>query len=261
MAIKLSTGDISGLYLGSTAVSAAYLGSTSVWSAGGGAFDPTTIAGLEMWYDASDSSTLYDATSGGSLVAADGVVARWEDKSGNSRHATSASAGPTRKSSVHNGLDVLQFGSGKQFTIPSQAIPNSHTLFAVWDRATSNNNAVTLAASDLSRYSHWWQPSGYINTKTNTSYVDWTRTYDSGILAITEIRNATTSTSLRKNGTALQTIASGGGITSASSGSYDSISAGYHDGNICEILFYSAALSDADRDSVEAYLIAKWGIA
>lgn len=36
MAIKLANGDISGLYLGSTAVSAAYLGSTSVWSAGGG---------------------------------------------------------------------------------------------------------------------------------------------------------------------------------------------------------------------------------
>lgn len=36
MAIKLANGDISALYLGSTAVSAAYLGSSQVWSAGGG---------------------------------------------------------------------------------------------------------------------------------------------------------------------------------------------------------------------------------
>ena len=45
-------------------------------------------AGLQLWLDASDATTLYGATTGGSLVASDGGVARWEDKSGNSRHYT-----------------------------------------------------------------------------------------------------------------------------------------------------------------------------
>jgi len=44
MAIKLSNGDISALYLGSNAVSAAYLGSTSVWSAGGGGWSLTSAS-------------------------------------------------------------------------------------------------------------------------------------------------------------------------------------------------------------------------
>jgi hypothetical protein len=73
--------------------------------------DPASVSGLQLWLDASDASTLYDATSGGSLVAADGAVARWEDKSGNARHATQATAGkrPVRKTSIQNSKDVLRF--------------------------------------------------------------------------------------------------------------------------------------------------------
>ena len=82
------------------------------------AFDnPTSITGLQLWLDASDSGTLYNATSGGSLVAADGSVARWEDKSGNARHATQATSGsrPTRKASVQGGNDLLRFDGSDDF--------------------------------------------------------------------------------------------------------------------------------------------------
>jgi hypothetical protein len=72
---------------------------------------PLTIAGLQLWLDGSDASTLYDSTSGGSLVAADGAIARWEDKSGNARHATQdlAQMRPVRKTSIQNGRGVLRF--------------------------------------------------------------------------------------------------------------------------------------------------------
>lgn len=64
MAIKLSTGDISALYLGSTAVSAAYLGSTSVWSAGGGGASGSLY---EWGQDGSDFlTTLSDGTTASS---------------------------------------------------------------------------------------------------------------------------------------------------------------------------------------------------
>jgi hypothetical protein len=64
-----------------------------------------------IWLDASDASTLYDSTSGGSLVAADGTIARWEDKSGNSRHFTQATSGrrPLRKTAVQNARDIVRF--------------------------------------------------------------------------------------------------------------------------------------------------------
>jgi len=67
-----------------------------------------------LWLDASDSATLFDATSGGSLPADGSTVARWEDKSGNARHATQSTAGsrPTRKTAIKNSLDVIRLDGG-----------------------------------------------------------------------------------------------------------------------------------------------------
>lgn len=82
---------------------------------------PDSIAGLAAWYDASDALTLYDATSGGSLSATDGTVARWQDKSGNARHFTS-SAGPTNKAAIQNGMRGLLFdGSSHFMSVPGSA--------------------------------------------------------------------------------------------------------------------------------------------
>lgn len=47
---------------------------------------------LSLRLDASAPSSVYDAISGGSIVADGGTVARWEDQSGNGRHATQATA-------------------------------------------------------------------------------------------------------------------------------------------------------------------------
>jgi len=82
--------------------------------------NPTSLTGLQLWLDASDANTLYDATTGGSLVAADGGVARWEDKSGNARHATQSTQAnrPVRKTSQKNGLDTILFdGSNDSLSI------------------------------------------------------------------------------------------------------------------------------------------------
>ena len=79
--------------------------------------NPTQLTGLQIWLDASDASTLFDATTGGSLVAADGGVARWEDKSGNTRHMTQGTGGsrPTRKTAIQGGLDVVRFDGSNDF--------------------------------------------------------------------------------------------------------------------------------------------------
>lgn len=63
---------------------------------GGAGWTPAQLT-TALWLDAADSATLFDATSGGSLVGADGAIARWEDKSGNARHLTqdTASARPS----------------------------------------------------------------------------------------------------------------------------------------------------------------------
>jgi hypothetical protein len=105
-------------------------------------------SGLQLWLDASDASTLFDATSGGSLVAADGAVARWEDKSGNGRHATQSTSGdrPLRKTAIQGGLDVLRFDGTSDFmTVPSSTAAfkflhdGDSTVFLVLKAGTSAN--------------------------------------------------------------------------------------------------------------------------
>lgn len=70
---------------------------------------PREIQGCQLALDASIATSLYDATSGGSLVAADGVVKRWEDQSGNGYNVTEATNGPQRKVATMNGRDTLYF--------------------------------------------------------------------------------------------------------------------------------------------------------
>jgi hypothetical protein len=87
----------------------------------GGSWTPAQIS-TYLWGRAADASTLYDATSGGSLVAADGTVARFQDKSGNNRHFTQGTSGsrPTRKTGIQNGLDVLRLnGTSNRMSIAS----------------------------------------------------------------------------------------------------------------------------------------------
>lgn len=81
-----------------------------------GSFNPLSLL-PSLWLDASDSSTLFDATTGGSLPANGGDVKRWEDKSGNARHATQGTAGkfPTRVVAGKNGKDVLNFDGTDDF--------------------------------------------------------------------------------------------------------------------------------------------------
>jgi hypothetical protein len=88
----------------------------------------TGITGLQLWLDASDALSLFDATTGGSLVAADGGVARWEDKSGNARHMTQATSGsrPTRKTAIQNSLAVLRFDGSNDF----MSVASSEATFA-----------------------------------------------------------------------------------------------------------------------------------
>jgi hypothetical protein len=120
-------------------------------------------SGLQLWLDASDASTLYDATTGGSLVAADGGVARWEDKSGNARHATQSTQAnrPVRKTSQQNGLDTILFdGSNDSLSISGSNSSlkflhsTQNTVFIVVRCGTSANpnyrGAIFDSTDDLS---------------------------------------------------------------------------------------------------------------
>jgi hypothetical protein len=236
---------------------------------------PDMVSGLTGWYDASDSSTLYDATSGGSLVSADSTVARWEDKSGSGRHLTQSTSSerPTRKTNIKNGLDVLRFdGSndnfGSSFNFEDLISLSASTVFLV-GKATSNSSPDSFFAADtfISEsvgYAFFFSIEGTIarvvasDSGTNTRFC--TVSYSTGEWATLSARHNGATIAARSNrsdgGSAtLVTRASGHGTLRIGC----NVSKGRCvNGDIAEIVFYNTSLSDSDRDSVESYLVNKW---
>jgi hypothetical protein len=226
---------------------------------------------LQAWYDASDASTLFDATSGGSLVAADGGVARWQDKSGNGWHATQSTSGnrPLRKAAVQNGKDCLRFdGSSSFFSLNPITIPASYSAFFVFSRPSQGTHSIIIGnTAELTadnRYLAWWFTDNVVYSKSNANFsTHGTASTTTGAFLVSDIRNGTTSIATRRNGLSLATVTTGNAISNATTGTFDSVGrnqSAYITGDICEIILYNTVLSDADRAGVETYLITKWGI-
>ena len=296
MAIKLTNGGISGLYLGSQAVSAAYLGSSAVYTAISPPDAPTDVAitveddfapdqltGLQLWLDASDASTLYDATTGGSLVAANGGVARWEDKSGNNRHATQGTAGsrPARKTAIQGGLDVLRFdGSDDQLSVPSSTATfkflhsTDATVFVAFKPGTTTDPNVIYPVVDTCN--RGFNTPGYtlsfddrapsLNNALRVAVYETSSPYDvisastndkitpnafSVVTATTKPAAETASRfSARTNGGAAYGVNAATGTADTNDSYTDLTISGRNtgedvlDGDICEIIIYNSALSD-----------------
>jgi hypothetical protein len=236
-------------------------------------FDPSAVAGLQLWLDASDASTLYNATTGGDLVAADGAVARWQDKSGNARHATQATSGsrPIRKTNQQNGLDALLFdGTNDTFALPSITIPNSHSVFQVYRRASSGIQSFGIASTDvvpIPPFPSLWAGDNILYQISNDEFtIHGTANTSTGYFVVSTIRNGTTSIDLRRNAANVATVTAGGAVTNAASGSWNAIAvrdagrSNLHTGNLCEIVVYDSALSASDLAAVENYLMQKWGV-
>jgi len=99
-----------------------------------------------LWLDAADSSTLFDAVSGGSTPAADGAVARWEDKSGNNNHATQSDSTrrPIRKTAIQNSLDILRFDGSNDFFVGASTPCSSNDKTIIAMVKTSNGTGGNL---------------------------------------------------------------------------------------------------------------------
>jgi hypothetical protein len=246
-----------------------------------GQFVPTQLAGLQLWLDGSDAGTLYDATSGGSLVAADGAVARWEDKSGNSRHFTQATSGsrPQRKATSVNGLDCLLFDGSDDILTRSQegwahtAPLNFFVVFratafsaaynALWDFYGSTVGGVAantgLIKSNGKSAIYLTPTSGADASYDGTGSV----TYATGTthLFSTVINDGAIST---RGDKASDGSASGAWTNRTNLGS-DPLQLGasalfnrYTEIRLCEFIVYNGTLSTEERDSVEDYLTVKW---
>lgn len=234
--------------------------------------DPLLLTGCQLWLDAADASTLYDAASGGSLVAADGGVARWQDKSGNGRHATQSTSGnrPLRKTSILGGKDVVSFdGTNDIMQLPTSFrwYPTG-TMFAVlanasagsgpWYAANNTDEPEIRLFRDTSS-GRWYFNENYQLDNVAGHY----NAIGSG--SIRTIVLSGTSYKSYSNGTLKNSTTLGLAVSANNPASHHSIG-GYSLNNtfctiqLAELIFFDSALSDANRILIESYLITKWGI-
>ena len=100
-------------------------------SGGGELWTPAEISTV-VWFDASDTGTLWADT--GATTPATTSVARWDDKSGNTNHATqgTGSLQPVTGSATIGGLNAIRGVDGMQFMDVTNT-PTVQSVFGVFN--------------------------------------------------------------------------------------------------------------------------------
>jgi len=119
-------------------------------------FNPKSIAGIKMWLDASDSSTI--TLNGGNVSA-------WADKTGNATNASQVTAAsqPAYNATGQNGRGIIEFDSTEFLTWAGSM--GATALFNYLHNATGGTIVMVLRADSTS------DPNAirYILTNSNTS--------------------------------------------------------------------------------------------
>lgn len=242
-----------------------------------GGWTPARIT-TSLWLDASDSSTLYDATSGGSLVAANGAIARWQDKSGNARHVTQSTAGsrPTRKTAVQNSLDAVLFDGGDHLENSSSSpIPtDAKTIVCLVKSADATGGTIinnTRAAASSTRWvarllkigSNFI--AGDTITVNVTTTTDFSTAMQSAFLATWTQTSSTRATNFWTNGTSRTTSGTVAAETSTTGfrigilTNNTGLALQYWNGHMMELVCLNEEASTDTRQKIEGYLAHKWG--
>jgi len=231
-------------------------------------FNPKSIAGLILWLDADDSSTI---TLNGSNVS------QWNDKSTSAYNFTQATAAnqPARTLSGQNSKTVLTFATND--FMANTALnwgSSSTTLFIVGKEdktgGTSYQNIFTTGTGATGQWGYGIDQNAtgdqiaifdigqglakFASTMTGTNA-------DVLCFTSTGISAGSVPVNLYKNGaadanntlTATGTTSAAGAVIGAAAGPTEA-----YFGTICEILMYNSVLSTTNRNSVESYLKTKW---
>jgi hypothetical protein len=233
-------------------------------------FTPTSIAGIQMWMDAADSSS-------SSMTLSGSTVTQWRDKSGVGNNTTARSGTSTLVSSAINGRSAISMAGG-YFTGPFATANTGTQLHAfavisidsssgVWPRPLSlgrpgvddyGSSTTTFA---IIRYSG----SQAVAIGRNGQYLNvGFPSYSSPFLVQSSHNGATefmsvngnlTVNSLNTGQTGNFNITSYGLGVNTNTGDYF-VWNGYY----AEVIYYNVQLSLANRQILEGYLAWKWGL-
>lgn len=230
---------------------------------GGGFNDPTDLANLKMWWDASDAASF--SLSGSS-------VTQWNDKSGNARHLVPRSAQPARTGSK-NGLTTVVFTNDPIRVAATNMITGTTmTLLMVvlndagpWGRVISmgptggaNDYGTSGAVAINTEISGGW-PNGYSNgsqlavpgSDYKTVWIAMAYIFGGGNVSLYVNGNLEDTTTWSGSPWDIDQLEMGG---SFNNGDYNS------DMEMAECVIYSDVKSGSDLTDVTDYLMTKWGI-
>lgn len=241
------------------------LSDANVFNATGAPFDPSQIASLIGWWKADAITGLSDGQ----------AVASWVDSSGTGKTATQATPAlqPTYKVGILNGKPVVRFNHTNQtgLATPSFTHPGLYSLFAVANLTSVAANQNVIDA-DIVGPRQWqfkivdgtppaFDLISFVNGSTaftateNVSYGSW--------LLLEGINDAPGNQVWVRGVAGTPASAAGTPNTSAMAMTIGFTAfgpGGWVQGDIAEVIYYSTALSAADRARVENYLIGKYAI-
>lgn len=236
-------------------------------------FQPNWLDGLALWLDASDASTI--------TLDGSNNVSQWNDKSNNANHATQSSSTlrPVGAGAINGRMaidfdgadDFLEIANSASIDLgPTLSIFIVHKADTTSARQTLFNFINTVAGVATPDVEIGTSPTFYDNTYAvvrPTTYV-FTAPASAATTSAAVIGflvDGSANLVLRKNGTDIATTASAG-ISLVGSGTNKMVGARASgsqpfDGRIGEIVVYNKKLTESAVNSVESYLISKWGIA
>lgn len=244
---------------------------------------PSQIPNLNLWYDASVSSTSTMLTGSGLAPTNGQAVKSWIDKLGNGRNADQATGNrqPLWRASQQNGYGTLQF-DGTNDTYSLNPIPwalslSGQTTYVVvklnaivdqmhvcatntggftfnisgtsWAIETGGAIAVSGQAANTTNYAYMGQIFDGTQTNANITLQNNARLkfrYNGVQQSLTFSTNANATTSASAN---VLNVASD-----------DAGNANYLNGYIGELLIWTRTLTFTEQLSVESYLSEKWAI-
>lgn len=235
---------------------------------------PAQLSGLALWLDAADAGTI---TLNGSTVS------QWNDKSGNGRHASQATAAnqPTYTPSALGGKPVLRFNhlndeflsNTGTFTLSGGAVL---AFVARHSDITMSGNVSPARASHPVSWTSFTAFSNHLPADGNPLLQQWASStasssrqilYESVPVAMVphvwiELQSGSTLTG-GIDGTMLTPIAATVSNPSAvviGRGNINTATNQFFDGDLAEVVAIRSNLSTVDRQLLEGYLAWKWGL-
>ena len=241
-------------------------------------FNPSKIADMVGWWDASDWDTLFDSTTGGNYVTTNGsAVKRLEDKSGNGRHFIEATSAPTLSIGQKNNRNSLNFATNKFLTAAISGVTfTAQTVFVVFQFNNPRIGFGRVFTQQATGFFDYTGTSHYIPICLNgtvdgiISYAgDGSRSNVSATIPnwyIARARHSGSSLTVKLNATegtafshTLNRVFNNFrlGATIISNLSVD---ASFLNSFISECIVYSRSLTDLESDQVTSYLNSKYAI-